>query len=56
MRAFYLDDNEIELIKDLRTLTEHERHVLAGAIRRSAQDKQPIDAGSNRASLRVVQD
>jgi len=56
MRAFYLEEDEIELIKDLRGLTEHERHVFTGSIRLSAQHEQPSGPSSNRAPLRVVQD
>lgn len=41
MRVFNLEDKEIEVIKDLRKLSEHERRVFSNAIHRSAEDRDP---------------
>lgn len=41
MPTFNLDTKEIEIIRDLRKLSEHERRVFSNAIRRSAEEREP---------------
>lgn len=41
MKTFNLEEKEIEIVQDLRKLSEHERRVFANAIRRSATERDP---------------
>jgi hypothetical protein len=53
MRTYHVHDHEIDVINDLRKLSEHERRVFTSAIHRSAEERDPTPAQDDKV-VRLV--